>query len=186
MSTYAVSMLSSSTILDLATAPANGDTITIQGVTFTFVTTIGIAAGNVLIGTAAQCNTYLTALINAPGTTTAQGVALSADDQAILEAISAVATATTTAISSKNGSLMASSSMTTGANDFQVQVVNACIMEKGAIKMALRNGVKVESRDEPLKLVTNYFIFARYGLKVTTRSKERMVVIPLVSQVAES
>jgi hypothetical protein len=52
--------------------------------------------------------------------------------------------------------------------------------------MALRNAVKVSSREEPLKLVTNYFIYARYGLKVTTRSKEKMVRIPLVSTAAES
>ena len=186
MNAYSVGMLTSTTTLDLATLPADGDTVTIQGVTFTFKTTLGTTAGNVLIGTAAQSNTYLTALINTPGTTTAQGVALSSDDQAILEAIAAVATATTTAITSKNGALMASSTMTTAANDFQSQVVNACIMEKGAIKMALRNGVKVDTRDEPLKLVTNYFIYARYGLKVTTRSKERMVVIPLVSAAAEA
>jgi hypothetical protein len=186
MNTYSVSMLTSSTTLDLATAPADGDTVTIQGVTFTFKTTLGSTAGNVLIGgTAAAANTNLTALLNAPGTTTAQGVALDADDAALIEQISAVATATTTVITSKNGALMASSTMTTAANDFQAQVINACIMEKGAIKMAIRNGVKVYSRDEPLKLVTNYFIYARYGLKVTTRSKERMVIIPIVTAAAE-
>lgn len=187
MSTYSVSMLTSTTTLDLATQPTDGDIVVIQGVTFTFKTTLGTTAGNVLIGaSAATANTNLTALLNAPGTTTAQGVALSTDDQAILEAISAVATATTTAVTSKNGALMASSIMANAANDFQAQVVNACIMEKGAIKMAIRNGVKVDSRYEPLKLVTNYFIYARYGLKVTTRSKERMCVIPLVTAAAEA
>lgn len=76
--------------------------------------------------------------------------------------------------------------MTAAANDFQAQVINCAIMEKGAIKMALRNMVKVDTRDEPLKLVTNYFIYARYGLKVTTRSKEKIVRIPVVSQAAEA
>jgi len=185
MNAYAVSMLTSTTTLDMATIPTDGDVLIVQGVTFTFKTVLGTTAGNVLIGaSAATANTNLTALINAAGTTTAQGVALAADDQAILEAISAAATATSTAITSRNGALMASST-NSGANDLTAQVVNACIMEKGAIKMALRNGVKVDTRDEPLKLVTNYFIYARYGLKVTTRSKERMVVIPLVSAAAE-
>ena len=185
MNAYAVSMLTSTTTLDMATIPTDGDVLIVQGVTFTFKTVLGSTAGNVLIGaSAATANTNLTALINTPGTTTAQGVALSADDQAILEAIAATATATSTAITSKNGALMASST-NSGANDLTAQVVNACIMEKGAIKMALRDGVKVDTRDEPLKLVTNFFIYARYGLKVTTRSKERMVVIPLVSAAAE-
>ena len=186
MNAYAVSMLTSTTTLDMATIPTDGDVLIVQGVTFTFKTVLGSTAGNVLIGaSAATANTNLTALINAAGTTTAQGVALAADDQAILEAISASATATSTAITSRNGALMASST-NSGANDLTAQVVNACIMEKGAIKMALRNGVKVDTRDEPLKLVTNFFIYARYGLKVTTRSKERMVVIPLVTQAAEA
>lgn len=186
MDAYSVSMLSSSVVFDLATQPTDGDTITIQGVTFTFKTTLGSTAGNVLIGASADtASINLVALLNAPGTTTAQGVALSSDDQAILEAISAVDGTNLLTISSKNGALMASTSMTNASNDLQAQVVNACIMEKGSIKMAIRNGVKVDSRDEPLKLVTNYFIYARYWLKVTTRSKERMVIIPLISQAAE-
>jgi hypothetical protein len=75
--------------------------------------------------------------------------------------------------------------MTNASNDFRAQVLNATIMERGAIKMAFR-GVKTESRDETKKLVTNYFIYARYGLKVTTRAKEKMCVIPLVSLAAEA
>lgn len=187
MDAYSVSMLSSSVVFDLATQPTDGDTITIQGVTFTFKTTLGSTAGNVLIGASADsASVNLVALLNAPGTTTAQGVALSSDDQATLEGISAVDGTNLLTITSKNGALMASTTMTNASNDLQAQVVNACIMEKGAIKMAIRNGVKVDSRDEPLKLVTNYFIYARYGLKVTTRSKERMVVIPLVTAAAEA
>jgi hypothetical protein len=187
MNAYSVSMLTGTAVMDLATQPTDGDTVTIQGVTFTFKTTLGSTAGNVLIGASADAASInLVALINAPGTTTAQGVALSQDDQATLEGVTAVDGTNLLTITSKNGAVNASSVMTAAANDFQAQVINACIMEKGAIKMALRDGVKVDSRDEPLKLVTNYFIYARYGLKVTTRSKERMVVIPLVSQVAEA
>lgn len=36
--------------LDLSTAPSNGDTVTIDGAVFTYVSTIGSTAGNVLIG----------------------------------------------------------------------------------------------------------------------------------------
>lgn len=75
--------------------------------------------------------------------------------------------------------------MTNASNDFRAQVIYNCILEKGAIKMALRNAVKVTDAREPKALVTNYFIYARYGLKVTTRSAERMCVIPVVSQAAE-
>lgn len=80
---------------------------------------------------------------------------------------------------------MATSTMTTAANDFQNQITYYSIMEKGAIKMALRNTVKVEPRDRSDNLVTNWHIFARYGISVTTRSKERMVAIPVISKAAE-
>lgn len=185
MDTYSVSMLTSTATFALSVQPTDGDIVQFQGVTFTFKTTLGSTPGNVLIGaSAATANTNLAALINTPGTTTAQGVALDSDDIAIIEAVSAVAGATSTTITSKNGAIMGSQVMTSGSNKFGVQVVNACIMEKGSIKMAIRNGVTVDSRDEPKALVTNYFIYARYGLKVTTRSKERMVILPLVTQSA--
>lgn len=65
--------------LQMATNPTAGDTITYDGVTFTFVATIGSTAGNVLIGASADATrANLETLVNAPGTTTATGVALSA------------------------------------------------------------------------------------------------------------
>ena len=70
----------------MATQPADGDPITIGGVTFTFKTVLGATAGNVLIGGSADAaRANLAALINAPGTTTANGVALSAANQAIIQ-----------------------------------------------------------------------------------------------------
>jgi len=52
----------------LSVQPTDGDTVTLNGVTFTFKTTLGSTAGNVLIGgSASAANTNLTALINAPG-----------------------------------------------------------------------------------------------------------------------
>ena len=187
MSTYGVSTLYSTTILDLATNPTANDYIVVQGVKFTFVSSIGTTPGNVLIaGTAAGTVTNLVTLFNAPTATTANGVALDSDDVARLEGVSATDGTTTVTFTSKNGALLALSQMTNASNDFQAQVTNCLIMEKGAIKMALRNGVKVESAREPKALVTNYFIYARYGLKVTTRSKEKMCVIPIVSASAEA
>ena len=95
-------------VLGVATEPTDGDTVTInlpdlQGtrttITFTFKTTLGSTAGNVLIGgSASASNTNLTALINAPSVTTAQGVALSATAQALLATTVATAAATTTSI----------------------------------------------------------------------------------------
>lgn len=187
MSTYAVSTLYSTTTLDLATNPTAGDYVVIQGVKFTFVATVGSTAGNVLIGASADASSQnLVAAVNGAAGGGTTYIEIDADDRARLEGVTATDGTNTTTFASKNGALLCLSSMTAAANDFQAQVTNACIMEKGAIKMALRNAVKVETREEPLKLVTNYFIYARYGLKVTTRSKEHIVVIPLVSAAAEA
>jgi hypothetical protein len=67
--------------LAMPTQPTDGDTVVIGGVTFTFKTTLGSTAGNVLIGGSADAaRANLTALINAPFTTTAQGVALTSTE----------------------------------------------------------------------------------------------------------
>ena len=187
MKAYEVSNLYGSTIFDLATEPTAGDYFYLQGVKFTFAAAPASPWEIDLSGTAATTVDNVVLAINwtwTPGASTY--IELTSEDRARLEWVTATDGTTTVTIVSKWGQLSATSSMTAAANDFQAQVVNTVVMEKGAIKMALRNSVKVSTAREPLKLVTNYFIYARYGLKVTTRSKERMVVIPLVSKAAEA
>lgn len=185
--TYTSSNLYSSVNFDLATNPTAGDYFTILGVKFTFVSSIGTTAGNILIGASAAATVdNLVALFNAPGTTTANGVALDADDIARLAGVTATDGTTFVTFAGKAGAFFAQSTMTAAANDFQAQVTYYTIMEKGAIKMALRNTVKVEPRDRSDNLVTNWHIFARYGIAVTTRSKERMVAIPISVKGAEA
>lgn len=79
--------------------PVDTQTVTIGGVVFTSVTpTIGTTAGNVLFTTAANFITNLAALINAPLTTTANGVALSVGDANLIQnvyGLTAVATSAT-------------------------------------------------------------------------------------------
>lgn len=58
-----------------ANNPSNNDTITINGITLTFKTTIGTTAGNILIGSAtADTIDNVVALINAGGVTSDSGV----------------------------------------------------------------------------------------------------------------
>lgn len=186
MNVYSASTLYSTTTLDLATNVTAGDYVVIQGVKFTFVASPS-AAGDVDVGVDADTSAQnLVAAINAGAGEGTAYIEIDSDDRARLEGVTATDGTNLVTFVSKNGALVALSSMTAAANDFQAQVTYACIMEKGAIKMALRNGVKVESAREPKALVTNYFIYARYGLKVTTRSKEKIVAIPLVSLAAES
>jgi hypothetical protein len=187
MMTYGVSTLYSSTVLDLATNPTAGDFVVIHGVKFTFVA-VPAVSGDIDIGAdAATSVASLTAAINGTGTPSATTYfLLDDDDRARLEGVTATDGTTIISIVSKDGAVGAYSSMTNASNDFRVQITYNTVMEKGAIKMALRKAVKVESARETKSLVTNYFIYARYGLKVTTRSKERMCVIPVVSLAAEA
>jgi hypothetical protein len=59
-------------------------------------------------------------------------------------------------------------------------------MEKGAIRMALRDSVKIKSVEQVANLVTNYMVYARYGLKTPQQGKDRMVRILLTSKAAEA
>ena len=75
---YSTNNLTCTAVLAMATNPTAGDTVTANGVTFTFVSPIGTTAGNVLIGASADATrASLATLMNAPQTTTATGVALS-------------------------------------------------------------------------------------------------------------
>lgn len=185
MKTYGVSTLYATTTLDLATNPTAGDYVDLQGVRFTFVAAIG-NAGDVLIGVSADASCQnLVAAVNGAAGAGSTYTDISSQDRALLEGLTATDGTNLATFVSKNGAILARSSMTNAANDFAVQVIYHVIMEKGAIKMAFK-GVKAESAREPLKLVTNYHIYARYGFKVPELSKSRMCVIPVVSLAAEA
>lgn len=78
LSLYMSNNLTASAIWTPANNPSNNDTITIEGVTFTFVSSIGSTAGNVLIaGSTALTLDNLVALINDPSTTSANQVGFS-------------------------------------------------------------------------------------------------------------
>ena len=72
---YVSNQLMGVAVLAMATQPTANDTVTIDSVTFTFVSPIGTTAGNVLIGADVDTTrASLRALIVAPGTTAADRV----------------------------------------------------------------------------------------------------------------
>lgn len=187
MEAYMATCLTSSRVLDLATQPTAADTITINGQVFTFVSSIGTTAGNVLIGADVDATRVsLAALINAPATTTANGVAVT--DPSRFEGVTATdsPSGNTLTVVSKRGTLLASSSMTNASNDWAAETTNCAIMEKGSVYMAIRDSVKVSAREEPQKLVTNFIIYSRYGLVTPNAGKERMVRLAIASASAEA
>ena len=183
---YDVSTLTSSTVLDLATNPTAWDYIDVKGVRFT-ARAVPALPGEFDIGASADATAANIILaINGTGTPWATTyIEVSADDRARLEGTTAVDGTDLITITSTKGALFATSSMTAAANDFQAQTINAIMMERGWIKLALR-GVKMEERKETKNLAVNTFIYARYGLKVTTRGSERMCVIAIQNLAAEA
>lgn len=145
---YISENLTSTSVLGLATQPTDGDTVTIQGVTFTFKTTLGSTAGNVLIGASADAaNTNLTALINAPGTTTAQGVALSAANQVIISQYTATADTTAntmTIVGTGTGRTLVSETLTDATDTWTKNYLNCYYGKKGAIDMVVQDMKEVD------------------------------------------
>lgn len=188
MEVYLATNLTCTSVLDMATQPTANDTITIAGQVFTFVSSIGTTAGNVLIGSDVdETRVNLAAAINAAGTTAATHVAVT-DPSKFLNFITAVDSPSgdTLTVTSIAGRFSPSSVMTNASNDWQAETIHCIMMEKGSIWMALRNNVTVDERDEPLKLVTNYLIYTRYGITTPQEGKDRMVDLQIVAKTAEA
>lgn len=189
---YNTNQLAGTAVLGIATTPTNGDTVTINvggtAITFTFVSTIGTTAGNVLIGGSADtAAANLAALINAPGTTTANGVALSTINQNIL---TANATATATAASDivtvrvKGTGVLVVSETLTAANDgwqTATQVQENLFVAGRAPTMVMQRTPRVELKDVPDKLGRNALNGVLYGYKTFRDNAKRMVNVKVAS-----
>jgi len=167
---YVSENLTGTAKLDLSVAPTDGDTVVIGGVTFTFNQTLSSLAGSVLIGaTAATANTNLAALVNAPGTTTSTGTALSAANQLILQdnlRIAATAgAAATTFVGTGSGRLVLSETFTSTYNVWTLNAIHAYFGKKGAIDLVVQDLSPVDMRETSDRRGTNVFSSYLAGLK---------------------
>ena len=145
---------------------SDGDTVTINGVVFTMKTVLGATPGNVLIGAAATNSiTNLAALINTPGTTTAQGVALSTADQNTISNITATATSATvlTIVGTGTGRLTLSEA---AANwSWSTNFIHSYFGKRGAIDLVVQDMKEVEMRPTSDRRGTNVFASYLAGIK---------------------
>lgn len=82
-------------VLSLATQPTNADTVTIDGVTFTFVSSIGATAGNVLIGANVdETRGHLAAFLADPGTTNGDQIGFATTSEAYKKLTNRIVSAT--------------------------------------------------------------------------------------------
>lgn len=169
---YVSENLTAEAVLGLATTPTDGDTVTINGVTFTFKTTLGSTEGNVLIsGSADAARANLTALINDPGTTTIYGVALSAANQTKIQktlrlsATNDNSTNKMTLIGKGSGRLTLAETFTDGTDGWDKNFIHCYFGKEGAIDVVVQKDVKADMRPEPKQPTTNIISRVLYGIK---------------------
>ena len=158
--------------LQLATQPTDGDTVTINGVTFTFKTTLGTTAGNVLIGASNDTAiANLVALINAPGTTTAQGVALSTANQRLVKNITATGDTTNNYIeivSSGWGTVVVSETLTAAADVWTTtkQQLHCLFALSKSVSLVVQKTPDLVENPVSGKIGKDYIAWTVYGIKV--------------------
>lgn len=188
---YATNNLSWSGILGLATTPTDGDTIVIDGVTFTFKTTLGSTAGNVLIGGSADvARANLVGLINAPSTTDSNGVAVSStrannytlSDAEKISRITATNdnTANTASLIAKGVSYITVSETLTDTTDAWTSLIqHNLIGRKKAVDMVIQKDLNVKVSDIPLQLGVYVKPNALYGIKTFNEGARQLVDVQI-------
>lgn len=171
---YVSQNLMAETVLTSTSTFSNGETVVIGGVTFTFVTTIGSTAGNVLIGASETASlTNLVALINAPATTTAQGVALSTADQIkVQDTLKLVADSTDSLVHKVRvrgtGAGRIAVSETAANASFSAPFIHCYYGKKGSIDYVMQDMSSVDMRQTPDRRGTNVFSSYLAGIKTFT------------------
>lgn len=176
---YESNNLTGSAVWVPANNPSNNDTITINGITFTFVTSIGTTAGNILIaGTTALTITNLVTLINAPGTTTANGVAFTgANLDTIQNGWVAVDGTTQITVYAKGASYMTVSGSDASDVWTPAKQLQWCFaLEKGAVDMVIQSApsAKMASTVSAGKDGMNVLAKDLYGVRTYNDMKARM------------
>lgn len=172
-----------SAIFTLTVQPTDGDTVTIAGVTFTFKTTLGTTAGNVLIGASATtARANLAALLNATDTTTAQGVALSAESTFLLRdkrRIVAVDDTSTKITLTGYGDIVVSKSMTSASNAWSAQRQDALFLVSGSIDIVIQIPPKIEVARDPKQFADIVKSMLGFGKKTYADGARQMVRVKI-------
>ena len=155
------------------------DAITVAGVTFTFVASIGSTAGNVLKGAndaAALAN--LAAAINGASGAGTTYVEVSAADRAKLKNAKAHLDGTT-------GVLTTAGAVVVSTEDTTITVGNAeehaILCRPGAIDLIMQQNIDVRKTPLPKQKADYYIISCLYGKKTFTEGKNRMVDIKIAA-----
>ena len=150
------------------------DTITINGVVFTFVTALSsgpAVAGEVKLGSnAAATRVNLAAALNAPATTTATYTALSGNDLETIEdlkitAVNDIANTKVKITAVGSGRLTLAEGLTHADNVWTYNFIHSYFGKKGAIDVVVQDLKKVDMRPTADRRGTNVFSSYLAGIK---------------------
>ena len=155
------------------------DEITVAGVKFTFVASIGSTAGNVLKGAndaAALAN--LAAAINGASGAGTTYVEVSAADRAKLKNAKANLDATTGVLTTAGAVLVSTPDTTITVGNAEE---HAILCRPGAIDLIMQQNIDVRKTPLPKQKADYYIISCLYGKKTFTEGKNRMVDIKIAA-----
>ena len=155
------------------------DEITVAGVKFTFVASIGTTAGNVLKGAndaAALAN--LAAAINGASGAGTTYVEVSAADRAKLKNAKANLDATTGVLTTAGAVLVSTPDTTITVGNAEE---HAILCRPGAIDLIMQQNIDVRKTPLPKQKADYYIISCLYGKKTFTEGKNRMVDIKIAA-----
>ena len=155
------------------------DAITVAGVTFTFVASIGSTPGNVLKGANdAAALTNLAAAINGAAGAGTTYVEVSAADRAKLKGVRAH-------LDGSTGVLTTSGAVVVSTEDTTITVGNATehamLCRPGAIDLVMQQNIDVRRTPLPKQKADYYIISCLYGVKTFKEGEERMVDIKIAA-----
>ena len=175
----------------MGTQATDGDTVTVNGVVFTFKTTLGTTAGNILIGASAAASAdAVVAVINdsenlanfnggaGPSTAGTLYVELLQANRNLLINTAATDNTTNVTIKAKGAGFFAVSETLTAAADvwtpaLQIQHCLLGVANSIDVVLAKTPGLKVKDRDG--KIGSDLVTWAAYGEKVFNEGKAKMI-----------
>lgn len=172
--------------LALTVQPTDGDTVTVNGVTFTFKTTLGSTAGNVLIGaTAATAVTNLTAAINAGTANVAStSIGLTAANARLVKNITATdATTSMTVVASGWGTVVVASVLTSASNVWTAakQQLHALFCLTKSCSLVVQKEPSLEDNFVSGKIGKDFIAWTVYGIKVFVDQAPQIVQLAINS-----
>lgn len=174
---YCTNNLPSEVTLTLANQPSNGETITFAGVTYTYVTTLGSTAGNILIGAnvaATQANTI--AAINGAAGAGSTYVELSEEDRNVMSNgdFSLAAFASNAAVLSGVGYINPSETLAGAGDGWGTETTRILFGRMGAISLGMQTQPNLKISDKPLQHGYYYKGHTLFGTKVFSRDAKRL------------